>query len=70
MKAVCAALSDLALGKKKKSLQLQIKPDRAGEEIHSRPWDDILLYVSTEAFGESNRNASTEVPLLLSGLST
>lgn len=53
-----------------KSLQLQIKPDRAGEEIHSRLRDDILLYVRAEAFGQSNRNALTEVPLLLSSLST
>lgn len=70
MKAVCVALSDLASGKEKKSLQLQIKPDREGEETHSRLRDDILFYVSTEAFGESNRNALTEVPLLLSSLSS
>ena len=56
--------------KKKKSLQLQIKTDRVGEETHSRLRDDISLYVSAEAFGESNRNALTEVPLLLSSLST
>lgn len=51
--------------KKKNSLQLQIKPDRAREEIHSRLRDDILLYISAGAFGESNRNALTEVPLRL-----
>lgn len=49
----------------KKASQLQIKPDRVGEEMHSRLRDDILLYVSVEAFGESNRNALTEVPLLV-----
>lgn len=71
MKAACEALSDLASGREReKSLQLQIKPDRAEEEIHSRFQDDISLYVSAEAFGESNRNALTEVPLLLSSLST